>query len=966
MDPKKAEASFMKRVNTQKLLDWLGLLGVLLVLAMVAAAADAWIRSPWDGMDWLVREWVVLGVADGGPAARAGIRPGDQLLAIDGVPVWERFPMYSGVPGDTVDVTLRRQGATLVVPLTSDRLPGAVLALRLANLAVALLFSVLSFAFCIGERQSRPRIAFVFFYQLLAAVIASGSASGLQISWAVRTFYLCMAFLCPVALFMASSFPLLRNELWIRWLHLGSLVLSLALAAALIVLPLPMLVGQGAGHLAIDLTYLALLTSVALSLALIFQSFRRARDAITKAAIRVSLLGLAISVLPFLVFYLMPRIFIGRGIASAEVTLLFLAILPLYHGFGMTRRRFSGLETVLPPVSAAMINGVWFVAILLGSTWLLRSLWPGGGEMALYGGVVVGAVILAATNVSVISGARRMVHHAFFGQAYDYQSVVSDMSRDLAQAVGRKELGKLVVGTLCQRMSLAGAALLSAHNSEQFVELEASSGSLTSLFDDIALGVDALLVRTLYQDNHPQRREGLSQRLANVPLQAHERDLLEDERIALWAPVIVRGSLRGIIVLGNKLKDALFSYDDLAIVATLVRQIGVSMENADLYDSLRAEMRKLQEMQDQLVQAEKLSAVGELVSGVAHELNNPLTAVIGYAELLRADLTDEQAKKDIDNILRSAERSRRIVRNLLTFARHQKAERKMVDLNELIQQTIEIQAYQLRMDNIQVITDLDPELAHTAADPSQLQQVLLNIIMNAHQAVKSVRNRGTISVSTRMSDASTIRISIKDDGPGIPAEIIGRIFDPFFTTKEVGVGTGLGLSICYGIVIGHGGRIWCESTLGEGATFVIELPVQRLQLAEEGNEARAPETKSGLKVLVVEDEAAVAAVLQRLLAKKGCTVEAASTGLEALQRLRSSQYDVIISDIKMPDMGGIALWENLKTTYPHLATRVIFVTGDTASLETSEFLKEAGQPVLPKPFGAEDLARAIGELQNQA
>ena len=643
-----------------------------------------------------------------------------------------------------------------------------------------------------------------------------------------------------------------------------------------------------------------------------------------------------------------------------------MAALPLYHGFGITRRRLSGLEAVLPPLSAAVISGIWFAAALLATTWLSHSVWPAGGDTGFYAGVVLGAVVLAATNVSVISGARRMVHHAFFGQAYDYQSVVSEMSRDLAQAVGRKELARLVVGTLCQRMNLAGAALLSTHNSDELVEPEESSGSLGPPFEGIALRVDEPLVTTVFQENRPQRRESLRQKLASTRLRPCESELLDDERVAFWAPIVVRGSLRGIIVLGSKLKDALYSHDDLAIVATLVRQVGVSMENADLYDNLRAEMRKLQEMQNQLVQAEKLSAVGELVSGVAHELNNPLTAVIGYAELLRAEVADEQAKKDIENILRSAERCRRIVRNLLTFARRQKAERRMVDVNELIQQTIEIQAYQLRVDNIQLVSDFDAGLPHTAADSTQLQQVLLNIIMNAHQAIHSVRDRGIVRVSTRMLGGETIRVSISDDGPGIPTEVMSRVFDPFFTTKEVGVGTGLGLSICYGIVSGHGGRIWCESRLGEGATFIIELPVQRLQAIKEAAAERPPETRIGLKVLVVEDEVAVAAVLQRLLAKRGYVVEAASTGVEALKRLHSSQFDVIISDIKMPEMGGIALWENLKMAYPQLAARVIFVTGDTASLETSEFLKAAGQPVLPKPFGAEDLARAIDELRNQA
>ena len=937
-------------------------------LVLVVSAAVAWFTGGYDGLAWTTPDYQVLDVEPGSPGAQAGLRPGDFILALDGRPALARFPLYVGGPGTAVDITYRRGGQDATTVLTLARPPVAFLALRLTSLVIALLFSILSLAFSVGGRYSIPSLSFLLFYQLLAVVIASGSVVGLQLAWSVRVFYVALCLLMPAAIYMVSWFPAPRNERWL--VNTRRIVTLVAIGGAVALLSVePWQLFAGPAAWVTRLVLLSLLVTVLLSLVVVTQSFRRALDAEAKAAVRVSALGLSIAVLPFVSLYLVPRVIIGRGLVSGELALLSLAALPLYHGLGLTRRRFSALEKVLPPVSAAVISAVVFILVLMGLMWLAKAIWPAGGDASLYAGVVVGAGILAAANVRVITGARRMVHRAFFGQVYDYQSIVSDMSRDLAQAAGRQELGRLVVEALRQRMSLVGAGLLTLHEGSGRFELEGSSEALAPALTGISLDPDGPLVAVLRNEPRPLSREVLRQRLAQVTLPADEARLLADDRLALWAAIEVYNRLRGFVVLGNKQRDALFSHDDLAIVGTLAGQIGVGMENADLYDSLRAEMRKLQEMQNQLVQAEKLSAVGELVSGVAHELNNPLTAVIGYAELLRAETTDENSRKDIENILRSAERSMRIVRNLLTFARRQKSERRMVDMNEIISQTLEIQAYQLRVDNIGVETDLDLALPHTAADGAQLQQVMLNILMNAHQAMRGAPGRetarGTIHVQTRGIAGNAIHIVITDDGPGVPPEVLGRIFDPFFTTKEVGVGTGLGLSICYGIVHGHGGRIWCESELGKGAAFHIELPVRRMRAEQDSTDPVPPPTRPGTRVLVVEDEVAVAAVLQRLLVKRSFQVSLAHSGVEALALIASKEFDVVISDIRMPDMGGIALWESLKASHPRLATRVIFVTGDTANIDTSAFLKGAGQPVLPKPFGMDDLVRAIGQLQEQ-
>ncbi len=233
-------------------------------------------------------------------------------------------------------------------------------------------------------------------------------------------------------------------------------------------------------------------------------------------------------------------------------------------------------------------------------------------------------------------------------------------------------------------------------------------------------------------------------------------------------------------------------------------------------------------IQSKLLQTEKMAALGQLVSGIAHELNNPLTSIQGYAQLLLSRRSASDRTGDARRISQEAERAGRIVKNLLLFSRETKPERRAVNLNEVIERTLALRAYELKLENIAVELMLDPGLPHTLADAAQLQQVILNLIVNAEQAIVQGRGEesghGRIRIRTRRLAGDRIGMEISDDGPGISPEIVSRIFDPFFTTKPAGVGTGLGLSIVYGIVQEHGGEVSVESQPGHGATLTVELP----------------------------------------------------------------------------------------------------------------------------------------------
>ncbi len=239
---------------------------------------------------------------------------------------------------------------------------------------------------------------------------------------------------------------------------------------------------------------------------------------------------------------------------------------------------------------------------------------------------------------------------------------------------------------------------------------------------------------------------------------------------------------------------------------------------------LRETMEQLKSSQAQLLQSEKLAAVGQLVSGVAHELNNPLMAISGYVELMEMYVEDPTAREDLQNLKTLSERATSVVRNLLSFARKQDPKREYISVNDAIKVVIKLRAYELNLDNIEIVQELDPELPKTMADFQQLQQVFLNLLVNAEQAMRDAHGRGKLIIrSEKVGDI--IRVSFTDDGPGIPRDIVNRIFEPFFTTKPVGKGTGLGLSICYGIVREHQGKIYVNTKEGEGATFIVELPI---------------------------------------------------------------------------------------------------------------------------------------------
>jgi len=460
----------------------------------------------------------------------------------------------------------------------------------------------------------------------------------------------------------------------------------------------------------------------------------------------------------------------------------------------------------------------------------------------------------------------------------------------------------------------------------------------------------AELVVNLDQDPQRIQRQGVNEQanrsLACIPLKAKERVL-------------------GIMTVGSRERRS-FTDQEFELLTAIGAQIGVAIENARLYQRVTQQLQDLKRAQAQLIQAAKLSAVGQLVAGIAHEMNNPLTSVIGYAQLLQETVTDPEIKQDLARIHQDAQRSARIVRNLLTFSRQHHAQRQYASPNEALKRTLALRSFQFKMDGIEVDLDLDPNLPNTMFDVYQLQQVFLNVMNNAHDAMLRTHGGGRLSIRTSViEDKGThyVRIEFIDDGCGIPPDVMDHLFEPFFTTKDVGEGTGLGLSISYGIVQEHQGRIWAENSVdaeAPGARVYIELPVMVTESTQPMAEAVQEEPATRMKrVLIVDDEEAIVSLVTRLLKRKGFAVDAATSGEGALRRLQEFKYDLIISDIKMPGMGGRLFYERVAESHPTLANRIIFSTGDVGNPETRAFLEERRNYTLNKPFNLKQIEDVV-------
>jgi PAS domain S-box-containing protein len=381
----------------------------------------------------------------------------------------------------------------------------------------------------------------------------------------------------------------------------------------------------------------------------------------------------------------------------------------------------------------------------------------------------------------------------------------------------------------------------------------------------------------------------------------------------------------------------------------------------DITDKKRAD-EELARQREALYQREKLAALGSLLAGVAHELNNPLSVVVARAVLLE-EQGDPATQSAALRIRTAAERCARIVRTFLAMARQQQPERGPVAINDVIAAALDIGGYAIRTSSIDVKLALAPGIPLINADADQLHQVLLNLIINAQQSLQELPPPRRLEIASwydAREDLLTVRVA--DNGPGIPAELRARVFEPFFTTKPTGVGTGVGLAVSLGVIEAHGGTLAVDCPDTGGAVFTIKLKVGMLRPDDVSRETPTRATPGQRSILIVDDEPEIRSTLAEILAGAHHRVVAVSSGREALKRLQVETFDVILTDIRMPDIDGRALYQEILVRWPGLAARVVFITGDTLASTLREFVSESGQPVIEKPFLPADVRRVVAEL----
>ncbi|WP_343079969.1 hybrid sensor histidine kinase/response regulator [Ostreiculturibacter nitratireducens] len=513
------------------------------------------------------------------------------------------------------------------------------------------------------------------------------------------------------------------------------------------------------------------------------------------------------------------------------------------------------------------------------------------------------------------------------------------------------------------RQTATGGFLVTQRDITERRKLEDNEREADVLLRKVLEACPANVVMSRVGDGRIIYRSPAATELFGPARHSHEHFAAREERADFITALLPDGRVDDMPVTGVRPDGTHFP---CLVSARLIEYRGEEVVVSSTVDITKEmDMRRtLAEQREQIFQAEKMSALGELLAGVAHELNNPLSVVVGHALMMRDETADPETLRRIEKISDAAERCARIVKSFLAMARQQPAKLSAIDLSETLDMAID--ALQQGADGLDtpVETDVPEDLPPIHADAHQIAQVLINLVKNADQAIRDSGTGDLIRISARFDKAAqAVDIRVADNGPGIPEKIRSRIFDPLFTTKEVGQGTGIGLAFCHRVVTAHSGLIRVEPPTAEGATIFIRLPIAATGTAPQSEAGTTEEGEARGSILVVDDEPDVADLIREILTKDGYEVDSAASAREAIGLLRERTYSLVLSDLNMPGMNGREFYETIQRDFPGLARRVGFVTGDTMSPQVRGFLESAGCPFLEKPIAPGELRKLAHKMQ---
>jgi signal transduction histidine kinase/CheY-like chemotaxis protein len=914
----------------------------LAVLCLVITFFVFSLSRPYMGVDIRLRgeAWVVVSVDPSGLAHAAGIKPGDTVTAVNGEDPAEFAATSDKLPIVRIETlsVVDAGGTSRFVSTYESPIPTNTLIEAVSLFFIGLVFLGTGGWVLIKKPDAKGVLQLYLFCLAVSVACVAWGVNERGIAGARHIEIVNGVILVPLFLHFCLTFPKSKE------LKAGSRdILGIIYLPALVILVIYGLFGHNMEALYSwfrPLIFLYLMVGFLLGLGSLIHSYFTATYGRIKQQTKIIMSGAVTGVLPFVLLSVIPEALTGSTWVAPQFTILGIIFIPLALAYTIVRHQLLDIDFYL---SRALVYGLITLALVAAYILVTFSLTQITGSLT---GTQHMAIIIALSCLALLlfplvkARIQHRVDQVFYKDRYDYRQSLRSISVALSSSTDLDILSNFIVSSISKTLGLSEACLFIRDETGK-LQLSQSSGIYEGWerLNELPGQIETLKE----EDKFPEKAPANLGVEFVVPLKSGDQEM-------------------GVLCLGRKVSRAGFSVDDIYFVATFATQAAAAIEKAILLEKGRERERQ---MQQELIISSRLASIGKLAAGVAHELSNPLTAVVGFSQILLDRDVPEDIKEDLEMINEQAERVAKIVSNLLTFARQSKAEVQYIDINSIISRVLEMRAYEMRVNNIQVTTQFDSDLPRTMADIGQLQQVFLNIIINAEQAMTKAHRKGKLSIKTEHIESNgSIIVSIADDGPGIAKGNLDKIFDPFFTTKSAGEGTGLGLSICHGIIKAHNGRIYAKSKSGKGATFFVELPIvtksEQLKFAELPEEESQRATRA--RIMVLDDEPSVCQFLSQALTEEGHNVETINNASAALERLKHEGYNLILLDIKMPGMDGIEFYKQVKKISPSLQRRVVFITGDIMSPNIQNFLDKTKAYYLSKPFDVEQLKKDINQI----